>query len=227
MYGSYSYEYHVEFFERKSFVLEVLPNLRIIVKAPLQSTLDEIESFLIRKWSWLERQLTDLRMMQKTRHQRQYIAGESYYYLGRQYMLLVEKGDDIVKMLRGKIVIYTTSSLRNSVHNQKLLERWYAKNRDRVFKQEYIRAYQLFDYEVLPPLRQRSMQRRWGSYTTDRKVLLNPRLIEAPREAIFYVCVHELCHVVNRRHDKAFYDDMTRKMPNWREVKRLLEVRFG
>ena len=60
-YGRFSYENFIEFTERKTFALEVLPSLRIIVKAPLGSTLEEIEAFLVRKWSWLERQLADLR----------------------------------------------------------------------------------------------------------------------------------------------------------------------
>ena len=71
------------------------------------------------------------------------------------------------------------------------------------------------------------MAKRWGSYTDDNKVSLNPKLIQAPREAIFYVCVHELCHVVNKKHDDAFYREVEKRMPNWREVKERLEVRFG
>jgi predicted metal-dependent hydrolase len=71
------------------------------------------------------------------------------------------------------------------------------------------------------------MARRWGSYTQDNKVSLNPRLIEAPTEAIYYVCVHELCHVTNKKHDQSFYAELNKRMPNWRDIKEKLEIRYG
>lgn len=227
-YGLYSYEYYIEFTERKTLGLEVLPDLRIIVKVPLDTTLTEIEAFLTRKWHWLEKQLSELRKLKKTTSEKQYVTGESFHYLGRQYMLYVEESDaDQVKLERGKLHLYTTKSLRNGTHNQWLIEQWYAYRRNIIFKQEYLRALKLFDYQKMPQLRERNMARRWGSYTTDNKVSLNPKLIQAPREAIFYVCVHELCHVNNNKHDQKFYKEMDKLIPNWRIVKDHLEIRYG
>ena len=102
-----------------------------------------------------------------------------------------------------------------------------AGNRDRVFKQEYAKALKLFNYDTIPQLGQRVMARRWGSYTSDGKVLLNPRLIEAPREAIYYVCVHELCHRISRKHDTRFYLELEKRMPEWSRIKESLEINFG
>lgn len=226
-YGEYSYEYYIEFGERKSFTLVVRPDLRIVVRAPIDATLDEIESFLKRKWQWLEKQLRELRKYQKPGSEELYVSGKSLYYLGRQYMLEVAKGDDVVKLERGKLRVYTTKSLRSSEHNKKLLDIWYAKKREVVFKREYLKAFKLFDYEKMPQLGERVMARRWGSYTSDGKVFLNPRLIEAPREAIYYICVHELCHKISRKHDERFYNELDKRLPNWRRIKESLEIRHG
>lgn len=226
-YGEYSYEYYIEFGERKSFTLVVRPDLRIIMRAPIDATLDEIESFLKRKWQWLEKQLRELRKYQKPGSEELYVSGKSLYYLGRQYMLEVAKGDDVVKLERGKLRVYTSKSLRSSEHNKKLLDIWYANRRDIVFKREYLKAFKLFDYGKIPQFGERVMARRWGSYTSDGKVLLNPRLIEAPREAIYYICVHELCHKITRKHDEKFYKELEMRMPNWRRIKESLEIRHG
>ena len=227
-YGTYSYEYYVEFGERKSLSLIVRPDLRIIVRAPKDATLSEIELFLTKKWRWLDKCLDEFNKYYKKSYQRQYVAGESHYYLGRQYMLLVDKStNDMVKLERGKLRIYTTKSETNSEYNKQLLEGWFERRRNVIFKQEYTRALKLFDYKKMPQLRARSMSKRWGSYTADNKVSLNPKLIQAPREAIFYVCIHELCHVTNKKHDEAFYKEVEKRMPNWREVKERLEIRFG
>ena len=227
-YGRYSYEYYIEFSDRKTLGLEVLPDLRIIVKVPQGASLKEIEEFLVRKWNWLDKQLRELQKFKKPNTQHQYVSGESYYYLGRQYLLVVEKSmRDSVKLERGKLRIYTTKSSRNSEHNRKLLNEWFSYHRDRVFKREYLSALKLFDYGFIPQLKQRTMVRRWGSYTKDNQVLLNPRLIEAPREAIRYVCVHELCHRISRKHDDIFYKELERRLPNWRQIKESLEIRHG
>lgn len=227
-YGEYTYEYFIEFSERRSLTLVVRPDLRIIARVPLDATLDEIEGFLTRKWRWLEKQLHELRKYRKSDSESLYVSGRSLYYLGRQYMLeIVPSRVDTVKLERGKLRVHTTKSLRNSDHNKKLVDIWYAEKRNGVFKREYLRAFKLFDYEKMPQLGERTMVRRWGSYTSDGKVLLNPRLIEAPREAIYYICVHELCHKISRKHDEKFYKELDRRIPNWRRTKESLEVRHG
>lgn len=227
-YGRYSYEYYIEFTERKTLALEVLPDLKIVTKVPLDATLDEIEAFLTRKWQWLEKQLNELRKLRKRRTEKCYVSGESFYYLGRQYLLLVEKAsEDAVKLERGKLRIYTTKNTRNSKHNQQLLEGWYTRKRKRVFKEEYMRALALFKKGTMPQLGERAMARRWGSYTSDGKILLNPRLIEASREAIYYVCIHELCHTISRKHDTIFYAELDQRLPKWRQIKESLEIRHG
>jgi predicted metal-dependent hydrolase len=227
-YGGYAYEYFVEFNERKTFTLVVRPDLRIITRAPLGATIEEIEAFLRRKWKWLEKQLRELRKYKKPSGEGLYVSGKSMFYLGRQYVLeVVADSNDIVKLERGKLRVYTTKNLRNSDHNKKLIDAWYAEKRGPVFKQQYLKAYKLFNYDTVPRLGERSMARRWGSYTSDGKVLLNPRLIEAPREAIYYVCVHELCHKVSGKHDEIFYRELSKRLPGWRMIKESLEIRFG
>lgn len=227
-YGDYSYEYFIEFGDRKSFTLVVRPDLRIIARVPIDATLDEIESFMAKKWRWLEKQLKELRKYRKSSSDALYVSGKSLYYLGRQYMLeVVADSKDSVKLERGKLRVSTTQDLRNSEYTKKLVDEWYARRRETAYKREYIRAFKLFDYKEIPQLGERAMARRWGSYTSDGKVLLNPRLIEAPRDAIYYVCVHELCHKISRKHDEIFYKELDARMPTWRRVKESLEIRHG
>jgi predicted metal-dependent hydrolase len=226
-YGTLQYDYYIEFADRKTFGMVVRPDLRIIVKVPFGTTLVDIEMFMKRKWKWLDKQLREFGKYQKQYYERQYLPGESFQYLGRQYLLEVEQGNDIVKLARGKLKAYSSKASSNRQHTQQLVDSWYDTRREAVFKRQYVAALKLFNYERMPQLRVRIMARRWGSYTLDNKVSLNPRLIETPTEAIYYVCVHELCHVVNKKHDKAFYDELEKHMPEWRTIKERLEIRYG
>ena len=226
-YGRFSYDYYLEFSDRKTLGMVVRPDLRIIVKVPIGAGLDEIEAFMKRKWKWLDKHLQELGRYHKKQYAREYVSGETFRYLGRQYLLQIERSDiDFVKLERNRLMIFTTHELDRS-HTKELVESWFERRRQAVFKKEYLKALKLFNYEKMPQLHTRTMARRWGSYTNDKKISLNPKLIEAPTEAIYYVAIHELCHVDNKKHDESFYKEIEKRMPNWRRVKEHLEVNYG
>ncbi len=55
------------------------------------------------------------------------------------------------------------------------------------------------------------------------KALLKSELIKASKGSIEYVIIHELCHLVNRNHDRAFFDLQNKMMPGWKKWKDRLE----
>lgn len=64
----------------------------------------------------------------------------------------------------------------------------------------------------------------WGSCLPKKLIItLNKQLLEAPRNCIEYVVVHELCHLVHPNHSKQFYTFLTMFMPDWKERKTELE----
>ena len=46
---------------------------------------------------------------------------------------------------------------------------------------------------------------RWGSCSTQQKVMLNAALVLLPEAIARYVCVHELAHTVHFNHSAAFW----------------------
>ena len=68
------------------------------------------------------------------------------------------------------------------------------------------------------------METRWGSCLAKKGIItLNKQLLEAPRNCIEYVVMHEFCHFIHQNHSKHFYDFLTILMPDWKERKKLLE----
>ncbi|MGI9280509.1 MAG: M48 family metallopeptidase [Endozoicomonas sp.] len=68
-------------------------------------------------------------------------------------------------------------------------------------------------------------QRRWASCTEDNVLEFHPRCMEFSPSVLDYVIVHELCHTVEKQHDKAFWKLVSQHYPDWErchiEVQRL------
>ncbi len=56
-----------------------------------------------------------------------------------------------------------------------------------------------------PKISIKRMQKRWGSLSDKGTVTLNTDLIRAPKECIYYVVIHELCHLKYHNRTPEFY----------------------
>jgi len=226
-YGSYSYEYYLVLQDRKTVALVVQPNLNTILKCPLNYDAGKIERFLKRKWLWLEKQVQYFKKYKKNTAGKEYVSGESFLYLGRQYKFLVKAAKNPqVKLEKGRITVFTTKSLQDRNENRKLLEKWFEQRTKSVLSFRLKEMTKKFNYDFAPDLLTRKMPKRWGSYLFGKKIILNPLLIRASKDCIDYVIVHELCHMKYRNHNKNFFKLQESIIPDWKEVKEKLELRF-
>lgn len=226
-YGSYSYEYYLIKQKRKTISMIVQPTLKIVLKVPDSYDEEKIEKFLKKKWRWLEKQIIYFKKFNGKSNKKEYVSGESFLYLGRQYKLLVRKGKiDEVKLKFGQIMLSTSGLVGDKKRNKKILDEWYSKRSLIIFNNQYKKVFSKFNYDFEPSLVIRKMNKRWGSFLKEKKIFLNPLLIQAPKECIDYVITHELCHVKYKNHSKKFYELLKSKINNWEEVKERLELRF-
>ena len=71
------------------------------------------------------------------------------------------------------------------------------------------------------------MRSIWGSCTAaGNSIRLNLQLMKADESCIEQVLLHELLHFVHPNHSPAFYELLTRLMPDWKERKHRLETKY-
>ncbi len=63
----------------------------------------------------------------------------------------------------------------------------------------------------------------WGSCSYRNNINLNLNLVALNNEFIDYVILHELTHTVHKHHQKAFYDLLTKNMPDALEIQKKLK----
>ena len=225
IFGTFIYEYELREQDRKTLSLTVTPDLCIIVKCPMGADSERIELFLQKKWFWLEKQLSFFKKYKRQTYEKEYISGEGYLYLGRQYKLLVKKGkEDSVSLTRGQLIVYTTKLVTDGRYNKKLVDSWFREKTALILQDRYTQMLSLFDFKNTPKLSVREMKKRWGSFLNQDRVFLNPKLIHTSKDCIDYVIVHELCHMKYKSHDKKFYVFLGQKFPQWEKVKEKLEI---
>lgn len=69
----------------------------------------------------------------------------------------------------------------------------------------------------------RNQKTRWGSCSGKGNLNFNCLLMLAPDEVINYVVVHELCHLIEMNHSKAFWQQVESVMPDYKTYRQWLK----
>ena len=146
------------------------------------------------------------------------VSGESHYFLGRRCRLLVIAHEGTAKvLLRHKSTIEMHVRPESSARQRELvLHRWYRQQLKELIpplleKWRAAMGVQLADWRV------KRMKTKWGSCNADAaRIWLNLELAKKPVQCLEYVVVHELAHLVERRHNERFIAMMDDYLPQWR-----------
>jgi len=198
------------------------PQGRVTISAPLQMDLETIRLFSISKLGWIRKQQTKLKN-QKRETAREYITRESHYYLGQRYLLQVIEQNAAPKVVLKHRTIELYIRKGSSVTKRKeILQGWY-RQQLRTLVLQHITMLEKKMNVKLSELRIKAMKTRWGTCNTKAKrIWLNTELAKKPIEHIEYVLIHEMVHLLERRHNQKFKAHMDKFLPQWKHLKKEL-----
>ncbi|MFV0447253.1 MAG: M48 family metallopeptidase [Vibrio sp.] len=208
----------------KNIHLSVLPpNGYVRLSVPNRTSEDAIRLAIINKLGWIKQQQADF-AAQPRQATREMVSGESHYVWGRQYRL-----DAVVSPTKHAVKVKNTEWLELSVTPNTTTEKR-VKLLNHFYRHEMHQALT----NLLPVWGQKTgvsvneigvkkMKTKWGSCNIQAKrIWLNSELAKKPPECLEYILVHEMVHLLERRHNDRFKQLMDRFMPNWRERRSLL-----
>jgi predicted metal-dependent hydrolase len=210
---------------RKTLGIQVKPNGAVLVNAPESASLKKINEVVARRASWILKHQENFARYPNPLPAPQYVSGESFCYLGRQYRLKVDAGKPSQAKLKGQFLRITLNNPKQRYQVRNLVDIWLRDKAQAVFVsllEECVKNSSVIGVSSPPPLRIRKMKRRWGSCSRKGVITLNPDLLAAPKACIRYVIIHELCHLVEMNHSKRFYKLLTVLLPDWKKQKERL-----
>lgn len=195
------------------------PTGRVRISAPSRMGLETIRLYAISKLGWIRKHQTRLQRQQRETP-REYISGESHYFLGKRYLLKVIEHTGSAKVSHDHDTIELHIRPNTSKAKRKLIvDEWY-RSRLKEILPNLIRQYeermkvQVLEWGV------KKMKTKWGTCNiTVKRIWLNLELTKKPPYCIEHVVVHEMVHLLERKHNDRFISLMNSYLPQWRQYK--------
>jgi predicted metal-dependent hydrolase len=208
---------------RKTASVAVLPDNSVTITVPEELSDEGVDQVIEKKRMWILKKKALNNEVRRPSKPKEFVSGEAFSYLGRNYRLKVEKGDkSTIKCRGGYLVVNTPETPLDGAIRGEIID-WYKKHALTKLKQRAKRYGILLDVEP-KELRVSDFKRQWGSCHQDKTVIVNWRVIMAPMSIVDYVVVHELCHLRFHDHSPEFWRLLGKVLPDYQERKDWLRI---
>lgn len=223
-YGNTTIHFDVSYRKRKTLAITVAAPDKVSVVAPLglkeEIIIDRVKS----KAPWIIEKLYSFKDLQYTPLKKEYVDGESFLYLGRNYSLQLMVDENIkkpmVRIYQGKLMVTTPS--RDEAPIKEAILVWYKNQAARKIG-ERVKYYNHKISKKPGKITIKEQQTRWGSCSSKGNLNFNWKTIMAPSPVLDYIVVHELCHLVHLNHSKDFWNLIASILPDYRERREWLK----
>lgn len=191
---------------RKSIGIQIQPDATVVVTYPFLLPKMFAERFVREKEDWIrsKQQLMRLRAPKKDNN--------TYFYLGKEYELGVRQSPKELVEVADKIYVAS----KNPSLIQKYLTSWFKQQARKVIVQR-VQLYAKVSGATYKSIGITSAETRWGSCSSDRSLNFNWKLVMAPLPVIDYVVCHEIAHLSEMNHSRAFWETVRKMYPLYRE----------
>lgn len=197
---------------RKSFALIVQRDGSLVVRAPLRASNEQIQELVKKKENWIKAKQELARRTYAKTPPKEYVNGEGFFYLGKSYKLALVEDQPEPLVLSDQF--YLSKSVLPSAGS--IFKEWYKQQAFQVITErvKWYAAQNGYNYQRVKIMDART---RWGSCGPRGSMNFSWRLAMAPVRVIDYVVVHELVHLKEKNHSKAYWNKVKLLMPDYQQ----------
>ena len=220
-------EYRLMRSNRKSMGIFVERDGTIMVTAPHQAELNDIERFVSEKRIWIYQKLAQKKALNREGPKREFVNGQGFLYLGKSYRLKIIDHEEIKSTRASKTALlrlwhgYFELAKSEKAKARNHFISWYRKQIKKQLKERIPRydkriGVKVKDFKIL------DLGHRWASCGRNGVINFNWRSVMAPVWVFDYILVHELVHMIERGHTDRFWRIVARVIPDYEEYARWL-----
>lgn len=196
------------------------PNGRVRLAVPKSMNDESVRLFAISKLSWIKKQREKFEN-QIRESPREFISGESHYLFGERYLLNVieTRSKQRVEIANNKYLNLYVKKNSTIEKRERIMNEWY-RSQLKLEIPKYIAKWEKIMNVSVNEWNVRKMKTIWGSCNIyDKKILINLELAKKNPRGLEYVVVHEMVHLLERKHNDKFKEYMDKFLPNWRAIR--------
>jgi predicted metal-dependent hydrolase len=195
------------------------PDGRVCISAPVNTPQDVIRNFAASKITWIEKHRTRYRRLPRVPNS--FLDDEVHYVWGVAYRLALTEREGKPKItLSGETMRMSVRPCSTVADRQALLDKFY-RNMTGKAAPLVIKKWEPVIGVTVKKLYLRKMKTHWGSCNHEKQTIrLNTELARKMPECLEFVVVHEMIHLLEPRHNKAFYRLMNTYVPSWKIIRK-------
>jgi predicted metal-dependent hydrolase len=209
--------------ERKTADIVIERSGDVIVRAPAEIDEDRIRELVADRELWVHRSLAEWTELNASRMHRPLAQGQGFAYLGRSYRLRFVGSSDVALRLKDGRWELSEPFLKKhgEAAARKAFRDFYIDRGKQIFAERVARFAPMVG--VAPSsINVKELGYYWASCGTTGALNFNWKTVMAPQTVIDYITVHELCHLRHRDHTDAFWNEVDKVLPSFRERKEWL-----
>lgn len=211
--------------ERKTADIVIERSGDVIVRAPVGVDDERVRKVVADRALWVHRSLAEWEDLNSSRRHRSLVQGQGFAYLGRSYRLkFVANADVPLRLKNGRWELSEAFVTRDGeAAARKAFRDFYIVKGIQIFTE---RVRQLAPLVGVEPgdVTVKELGYHWASCGAGGAMNFHWKTLMAPHTVIDYIVVHELCHLRHRDHSDAFWNEVDKVLPRYRERKEWLRV---
>ena len=216
---------------KRTTMITVNPERKIIVKAPLSVSERTIHKLVQKNKAWIKKRLNQIKKMPRP-VKKKFVNGEKFLYFGSLYPLEIKKSDLIskpkLKFSQGRFQATIPQNLTANQRikkMQKLFLDWYLENGlEKIEKKAKLIAKKL--KVKFNKIKLKNVSSRWGSCSSKGNLSLNWRLAMIPTPMVNYILIHEICHLIHPNHSQKFWQLVASLDPDYKQHQNWLKNNY-
>ena len=211
--------------DRKTTDIVIERNGVITVRPPTDYSPEMVDAVVESKRMWIYRNLAEWKDLNASVVAREWVNGETFLYLGRAYRLALVSNQKCALLLKeGRFYLNRALIEKGGFETAKLAFESYFTEKGLVRFTERVAFFAPKVGVKISSIKVKEMGFRWASCGVNGVLNFHWKCMMAPPKIIDYIVVHELCHLHQTNHSDAFWNEVDKILPDYRERKEWLRI---